>query len=406
MTATKLYKNHGKGVGGWKIEISPVSDENEAYLTITHKRTMMGAETSSSVTVKGKNVGRSNETTALEQAALEMESRIKKQLDKGYVRTLEESLAPATNSLGLAQPMLAQPSKKVDLKKVDWLTAYTQPKLDGHRMLAHDGRAWSRGGKLIGTVGHILIELKERGLLDMPLDGELYLHGLNLQKIGSLAKKQQPGTEGLEYHVYDLVTDGPYAERYEELRDRLLTTAFPGCKVKLVQALPVTVEVRPDVKEELAQREASFRAQGYEGMMLRWGGSPYMSGKRSDSLIKFKQFQDAEFKIIGVVEKQRRYLADTADTVDVMDSVPAKYRYLVQADAHGPYIQRGAWNCRVEGGGEFQVTIQGTMYEQAQLTYEALRGEHIDKELTVSYLYFSDDNLPQIPTALRFRDDL
>ena len=40
--------------------------------------------------VKGKNIGRANETTPAEQAELEAMSRWRKQIDKGYRETKEE----------------------------------------------------------------------------------------------------------------------------------------------------------------------------------------------------------------------------------------------------------------------------------------------------------------------------
>jgi len=89
---TTLYKNHGKGIGYWKIELVTLP-EGQAGGIITHAKGAGCKEVSSSFQSKPKNVGKANETTPLDQARSEVESRINKQLDKGYVRTQEEALA-------------------------------------------------------------------------------------------------------------------------------------------------------------------------------------------------------------------------------------------------------------------------------------------------------------------------
>ena len=43
-------------------------------------------------TVHGKNPGRSNETTGLEQALLECERKIRKKMEEGYVKSIDDAL--------------------------------------------------------------------------------------------------------------------------------------------------------------------------------------------------------------------------------------------------------------------------------------------------------------------------
>ena len=117
-----------------------------------------------------------------EQIDLRINSRISRQMDKGYVysRNEAESRARAVNAMGLPKPMLAH--KLRDVKNINYEGAIVQPKFDGNRCLLYckDGvnRAYSRNGKPIDAIGHILddIDIPE----GMILDGELYCHGESL----------------------------------------------------------------------------------------------------------------------------------------------------------------------------------------------------------------------------------
>jgi len=93
--------------------------------------------------------------TVDEQIHSRAESRIKKKIDAGYCRTLEEAQnKPRTNSLGFKKPMLA--AKFVDCKKIDYSDLYVQHKYDGNRMLVRNENgeniAYTRNGKIIDTI--------------------------------------------------------------------------------------------------------------------------------------------------------------------------------------------------------------------------------------------------------------
>ena len=52
------------------------------------------------------------QTSPLQQAILEAESKVKLKLDKGYVDEIPKAGSVATNTLGFIQPMTAHPLKK------------------------------------------------------------------------------------------------------------------------------------------------------------------------------------------------------------------------------------------------------------------------------------------------------
>lgn len=366
-----LYKNHGKTVGDWVISVL-VEPSGNAELLIRYSKKRGGEYVAKTVPVSGKNIGRSNETTPQQQALLEMESRINKQLDKGYVRTLAEAEQPATNGLGLKKPMLAQPIDKVKPESIDWENAYAQPKLDGHRCLVN-GIMYSRQGKEI-LLPHIREALGDYGLLDKGLDGELYVHGMMLQDIGSLVKKPREESKQLQYHVYDLMRDAPYSERRAELGKLIMEAEADGAPICLVDTYKATT------RAELDTLHKRWIACGYEGSILRHGLAHYEDDKRSNSLLKVKDFTDTEFEVIGVE----------------------------RGTPNGSY-EVPVWVCSNPGGlteddKTFKVTAQGAMQQKHEQWL--MKHAFIGRQITVQHFGYSKNNVPLLPVALRWREDV
>lgn len=367
----RLYKNHGTSIGYWEGWVEGWAQD--AKVILQYARTLDGKVTRREYQAKQKNVGRTNMTTCLEQAQLELDSRHNKQLDKGYVTTQEEASKPSTNTLGLLKPMLAQPLEKVKPDDIDWDHAYAQPKLDGHRAMWKDGMLYSRQGKPL-DIPHVADAIKASGLEDLHLDGELYIHGKTLQEISSLIKRPQAGSENIVYHVYDVVSNGSWRDRI-----RPLPIAISTLSAANNTALWPVFAAKVDNAQELQYFHDQNLADGYEGTMLRWGSAGYQDGKRSKHLLKMKNFQDAEFEIIGFQE-----------------GTP----YVTEAKT----FQVPVWVCQTSKGETFTCTAQGNMHEKDDLYASAK--SHVGRLLTVKYHYLSKLGIPQLPVALRFRDDV
>ena len=362
-----LYKNHSGTIGSYSIRT-----DGPTVLVESCKK-VGGKAVPSQYEAKGKNIGKANETTPAEQAVLEMESKIRLKLDKGYVRTIEEAKAPATNSLGLQKPMLATPIEKVKPEKIDWSNAYIQPKLDGHRALFKDGILYSRQGKVLEHMDHIVRAIGESGLDHLHLDGELYVHGIPLQNLSRRVKKFR-GVETLEvkYHIYDCIMDLPFIERVN-----CMTSEAVDCLRH--QDIVAVDTVTAFNMENVMKFHAMWREEGYEGTMLRFSNDPYGTDKRSRTLLKIKEFHDAEFKVV--------------------DWVSGK-----------PTIRNGqtwnvaVWICEASNGKRFNVTAAGGGIEKDAQHQHAEK--YIGKQLTVKYHYLSKDGIPQLPIALRWREDV
>ena len=220
------------------------------------------------------------------------------------------------------KPMLAH--VYTDQSQIDWSDyVYIQPKLDGVRCIFTKKGAFSRTGKRFMNVIHIERSLDYiwetfPGLI---LDGELYNHDLrgNFEKIISLVKKQTPTHEDrleaynlIQFHVYDMLFDDPanltgfnwkYKERMKWLQKQFdhynesWEGPINGENGRMIQFVKTFNCATPSMIKVMHQ---FFLDQGYEGSIIRLNG--LYEQKRSKNLLKVKDFQDSEAKIINYAE--------------------------------------------------------------------------------------------------------
>lgn len=252
---------------------------------------------------EGKNTGKKNATTPIQQAEAEAKAKWEKQKKKGYVESIEAAQAGELDDLieGGIEPMLAHPFSKHGHKIV--YPCYVQPKLDGIRCIAivKNGKCtlWSRTRKLITGVPHIARELEKLfPQVEVTFDGELYNHQFkkDFEKIVSFVRQEEPaeGHEIVEYHVYDMPIEGQTFEK-RSTNLKILDGMVRFKTLKLVETALVMDE------NEATEQYTKFKTAGYEGTMLRNANGLYLN-KRSYDLQKVKEFDDAEFQIIGIEE--------------------------------------------------------------------------------------------------------
>jgi DNA ligase 1 len=306
--------------------------------------------------VKGKNIGRSNETSDSEQAELEANSRINKQTDKGYRADKSE-----LEELPLL-PMLANDYLKQG-HRIKY-PCYASAKLDGVRCLAictEDGIILkSRGGKLY-DVKHIVDRLQGIMKVGQVWDGELYIHGKYLEEIVSAVKKPNENTKDIHFIIFDFVTEDTFVNRMKEAQK--FKVEANGC----LEVLDYQTLFSEEDMKSLHKRYVSL---GYEGIMLRNTSGLYESGKRSADLQKYKEFLDEEFEIVAVGEdKQGNAVLQVFDPT----------------------------------AGETFTVCYGD-FEERKNQLENWR-TYIGKKLTVKYqTRYKDSKLPQFPTGVIIRD--
>jgi DNA ligase 1 len=385
-----LYKKTNTGaIQSWRIW---VEQDNACGFVCLEWGQVDGKLQLTKDTIKeGKNPGKANATTPIQQAAKEAESKWLKQKKKGYVESIEEAKQGVVDNdviKGGIVPMLAHKYKEHRERVV--FPAYAQPKLDGHRCIAVitcsnegdvDVTLWTRTRKLITSVPHINQQLKvmfhDRYINCVPwgkfvLDGELYLKqdGVDFEKLTSFLRRQEPSkeTEVVQYHVFDI-----YSGDTETYRQRVLDK-YNGF-YELIQnsgngIIKIVDSVLVQNEEEFMNMYATYMEHGYEGIMYRHPDYPYEQ-KRSYGLLKYKEFEDKEFKIIGV-EEGRGKLAGHAI-------------FICESDA-----------------GEFRVKLKGS--QETLQSYWQNQGLVIGKMLTVRYQNLTSDGLPRFPVGIAVRD--
>jgi DNA ligase-1 len=247
--------------------------------------------------VESKNVGRANATTLEEQASSEAASEFVKKRDRGYFDRVED-----IDTFDKFKPMLAKEMSDFDGK----FPIYAQPKLDGIRCVARADGLWTRQGKPILSVPHI-VEALTLFFAEHPtaiLDGELYNHDLrdDFNSIASMVRKEklqeediQKSRELVQYHIYDYFdTTKPkltFAER------ELLRWFAQSDDVECVKIVPTVLVQNIETLDTLY---GSYLEAGYEGQMVRKNTA--YENKRTKNLIKRKEFLTDEFPVVEMRE--------------------------------------------------------------------------------------------------------
>jgi ATP-dependent DNA ligase len=206
----------------------------------------------------------------------------------------------------MIKPMLAH---KFDPARVVWDDyVYMQPKLDGVRCLFTKDGAFSRTGKQFMNIKHIEKDLDHvfDALPWLVLDGELYNHNLrdNFEKIISLVRKQKPTEEDkyearvwTQYHVYDYTGIDYKSGDGVRYRNRMHNLNVSDIYTPSIRHVESKIVATPAMCKVIHQE---FLDKGYEGSILRMN-STYQQ-KRTYSLMKLKDFHEAEAKIINYAE--------------------------------------------------------------------------------------------------------
>ncbi len=282
----ELYKTDAKG----KVRVWYMESEGPKYRTVSGL--VDGHLTISAWTsAKPKNVGRSNATTAEQQAELEVIAEYEKKLAQGgYSKEL------GAEREDLPEPMLAQTYKPC--QALDFASGvFVQPKLDGIRCIADRNGLRTRNGKPITSCPHVVAVLAPvfDANPNIVFDGELYTHEHrdNFNAIVSAVRKQQPTPESalIQYHVYDHQSDAVFYERFKSVQ-RLLGSCAPTIQIVATQ--------HANSPDELDRLHGLCVELGYEGSMIRLN-RPY-EHKRSKFLLKRKDFMTEEFTIVDILE--------------------------------------------------------------------------------------------------------
>ena len=366
----KLYKRDTTGkIREWTMQYGYNLDETQAGT-----RTISGLQDGKKVTsewfiTEAKNVGRANATTNITQAKFEAQAEFDKRIEKEYFEDINE-----IDSYTAFKPMLAH-----DFTKTPVESGYTQPKLDGIRMVVNSRGLYSRSNKPIVAVPHIAEALADfiKTFPTVTLDGELYNHDLkdNFQKITSLVRKTvnigadeiAESKELVQYHIYDMFDSANPNMTFTQ-RAKWIQENVAGDGLVLVQY--DTANTSADIDKLYGE----YTTAGYEGQMIRQDTA--YEFKRTKNLLKRKEFITEEYKVVEIQEGNGNWAGY------------AKRFILELAD-----------------GTQFSSGVRGSQDKLAEL----LKNKDSVNWATCRYFELSNDGVPRFPVVIDYgtgeRDD-
>ncbi len=259
---------------------------------------------------------------------------------------------------------------------------YVQPKLNGVRALCNGSVFQSRDEHIWHppVLAHLHEQIQPifEHFPNFITDGELYLHGLSLQKINQAVAVNRHAptnvTPRIEYHIFDLLDlenpAGDFEYRAEQLAAIQDLISFHN--ITHVKVVPTHKAGSMDFTEPLYK---SYLKQRYEGLMYRSLGFAYglkencgNKENRWKCLLKRKEWLDKEFRIVA---------------------------FTITTGAKG---ERGFQvTCEVEGTGQtFNV---GSGLSDDELEYY-IENSPVNQWAKVKFETFSDTGIPLKPTIL------
>ena len=358
----------------WSIEVR--HQDGNGVIVTTHGQQDGKMQINEKIISEGKNVGKKNETTPFDQAVSEARAAWTKKRESNYTPIDEAEEDDEDDEVGggrgkgmdetVPLPMLAHDYNKRG-KSIQY-PCFVQKKFDGTRCVAVPQKGlFSRNRKSYPHLDHIKEEINKLPP-NMILDGELYSDTLTFQEIVGLVKKEtlkagdQEKQLHIQFHVYDLINEAPYVQRYANLQ--LLFRRYKFKHLVLVKTENCESE------EKMKEMHAEYVAEGYEGIMLRNKEGLY-SNARSAHLQKYKEFFDTEAKIVGFKSGEG---LDQNCIIWILE------------------YQGKTFSCRP----------RGTREERMEQFKNG--SDYIGKLMTVRYQELTDDGLLRFPVAICIRD--
>ena len=234
-----------------------------------------------------KNVGRSNQTSAEEQAELEAIAKWQKQIKKNYSENI-------SNSDIKKLPAKLNDWKK--LKKTPPFPLYSSIKYNGVNCLiirdpiTRSLEFVSRGGEQYPVLFHMVKGIHEYmdSICVDELNVELYKHGEHLQDIQSAVKKHNELSGKLVAMVFELpnLGDSDYSERVDILQN--------AAENEFVRTVDFGIFYNI---HDLHKYFTNVLDRKYEGIVVKTPTNKYEYGVRASDAWKLKPVEDGEFFI-------------------------------------------------------------------------------------------------------------
>jgi DNA ligase-1 len=204
------------------------------------------------------------------------------------------------NATHAATPLHSAPAPMLASRTsgdIDIASYLVSEKLDGVRA-RWDGRAlWTRSGNRIDVPAWFTV-----GWPAQPIEGELWIGRGRFQDISDLVRALQADAlawRQVRFMAFDLpASPHAFASRTRELRMLVARTGSPS--LQRIAQLHFSERAQLD-----AWRDA-VTSGGGEGLMLHHAHAHYRAG-RSDQLLKYKRWDDAEARVVGYRPGKGKY---------------------------------------------------------------------------------------------------
>jgi DNA ligase-1 len=203
--------------------------------------------------------------------------------------------APLPKALAAPPPLaLANDYEDAD---IDVSRYWVSEKYDGVRAYWDGTQLLTRGGNVIHAPAWFTARWPT-----VPLDGELWAGRGRFEAVTATVRDFEPNDEAwqnIRFMAFDLPTHtGPFDTRLA-LLERLLS----GAAIDWLKAAP---QWRAVDAAQLHRRLQEIASAGGEGLMLHRGDSLYRA-ERTDDLLKFKPYQDAEARVVAHLPGKGKY---------------------------------------------------------------------------------------------------
>ena len=437
----KLYAQDKNGkIKVWAAAV--LTDKGSATARITHGYINGKQQVAYRDCDAGKNIGRSNETTPLEQCISETRRKWTDKKEKeAYTETKpadcgegygdisgnnydtddDDGESAAAIPAGPFLPMLAQTfdAATADLaagtkkKKVIKFPCYVQPKLDGLRCVSYATRTadvsdaavvlQSRTGAFFTGLPHIAAALRPY-LSQHPsvvIDGELYTDQMPFEELAGLIKKKKitesdvARLKKVKYHVYDIYDhaqhDMPYSERMG-----VLASAVRRCGCVANDTLTASGRM---LRSAATTTVVATEDAAAVVVLVRTEKVAVLSEFRQ----LFAEFVEAGYEGIMLRNAAGVYRANyrSNDLQKYKEFLEDEYRIIDFTQGEGRDAGAVIWMCETADGKEFSVRPRGTMEQRRDWFNDG--GSYIGKNLTVVYQELTEEGKPRFPVGKAVR---
>jgi DNA ligase-1 len=172
---------------------------------------------------------------------------------------------------------------------------WVSPKINGNRATYAEKRFFSRSGKLIHGLEHLIAGL-EKYNISMDLDGELRDPNVSFEQSSGMVRRGKSNKAPMEYYVFDLPDESTTANaRYM----RMDFMSWPPNVFLVKHALAYT-------HKQVMSMYDTARSMGFEGVVVKRYGHLYQAGKHYDWL-KIKPIEQVDLEVESLLPGKGKF---------------------------------------------------------------------------------------------------